>query len=255
MPYQNQKWKKEYVDFLFTLTDVKSKQDRLMIFKEKFPESDFTINAIATKMQEVGALKKRNDIISHNHKPLYSEQCKKGYVRIKVAEPGVWWQKSKWVYLETHPWEYNKIQETDAFYFLDGNNRNFDPDNIMLVHRREQVVFQVLGGVVPGHPEQTKQNILQARLKLAQLDLGEKLGLVGNYGGGRKFRDEVNENARAYRKKYNATEKGKKMYDANRKRYMDKLRSDPERYAAYKKRRHEWYKTYREKKKNEIQNL
>lgn len=250
MPYKNQKWKKEYIDFLFTLTDVKSKQDRLIMFKEKFPESDFTKNAIATKMQEVGALKKRN-CSSYNKRPLYSEQIKKGYVRIKVAEPGVWMQKSKWVYLETHPWEYNDIQETDSFYFLDGNNRNFNPDNILLVHRCEQTIFQFLGGVVPGHPELTKQNILQARLKLAQLDLGEKLGLIGNYGGGRRFRDEANEKTRAYHKKYYATEKGKEMYNANRKRYMDKLRSDPERYAAYKKRRSEWYKKYREKKKNE----
>lgn len=212
--YKNQKWTDEYIDFLFTLSDA-SKKDRLRLFKERFPESDFTINAISTKMCEVRATKKRN--FACNRKPLYSEQIKKGYVRIKVAQPSVWWQKQKWVYVETHPYEWNDIEETDTFYFLDGNNRNFNPENIVRVKRKEQGPFQMCGGVVPGHPELTYQHLLQARLKLAQLDLGEKIGLVKNYGGGRRFKEDINEWARERRNKLKDTEKYQREW-ARRKR-------------------------------------
>ena len=51
--YKNQKWTDEYIAYLFELTNVKLKKDRVKMFKEKFPESDFTENAIATKMSEV----------------------------------------------------------------------------------------------------------------------------------------------------------------------------------------------------------
>lgn len=247
MGYKNQKWKDEYIAFLFELTNVKSKKDRQIIFKEKFPESNFSINAVSVKMSEVGACQKRKH--SCNNRPLYSERTKKGYVQIKVAQPSVWWQKQRWVYIETHPEEYNDIEETDCYYFLDGNNKNFNPNNIVRVKRREQTVFQFLGGVVKDNPELTKQHILQARLKLAQLDVGEKLGLVADGGGGRVFIDERNAKARAYQKKrYAESEEVRKKNKADAKKYMDKLKLDPERYEKYKAHRRELAKKYKEKK-------
>lgn len=242
--YRNQKWTDEYIAFLFELTNVKLKKDRAKMFKEKFPESNFTEHAIVTKMSEVGASKKRD--YSRNKRPLYSERVKKGYVQIKVAQPNVWWQKQRWVYLETHPEEYNDIEETDCFYFLDGNNRNFNPENIFRVKRREQGVFQGLGGVVKGHPELTKQHLLQARLKLAQLAVGEKLSLTVSYGTGRAFRDERNEKVRVYRKKRYAEDKivRLKRHESHL-RYYEKLKSDPERLEKHRTYKREWAKKHR----------
>jgi hypothetical protein len=67
-------------------------------------------------------------------RPLYSEHIKKGYLRIKIAQPNVWMSKSKWVYLESHPGEYEDIMtHRYNFIFLDGDNHNFAPDNIAKV--------------------------------------------------------------------------------------------------------------------------
>ena len=155
--YKNQKWSDEYITYLFELTNVKLKKDRVKMFKEKFPESDFTEHAIATKMSEVGASRKRCS--SWKTKPLYSEQEKKHYIQIKVAQPNVWWQKQKWVYLETHPWEVTNINETDVFIFLDGDNRNFAPNNIERLERKLQPAFIHCGGVVKGNATLSRINL------------------------------------------------------------------------------------------------
>jgi hypothetical protein len=199
--YKNQKWKQEYIDFLFTLTDIKRKKERHEIFKKKFPETNFTENAISNKMCEIGACHKSKRL--YDGKPLYSEQIKKGYVRIKVAYPNVWVQKQKWVYLETHPWEVNEIGDTDVFIFLDGDNRNFAPSNIARLERKYQCTFLGCGGVVKGNAELTKINLARAKLKSAELDVGEKLGLCKKYecNTGRVYRVAVNEYYRKYRAK------------------------------------------------------
>ena len=187
--YRNQKWTDEYIAFLFELTNVKLKKDREKMFKEKFPESNFTAHAIATKMSEVGASRKRCS--SWKTKPLYSEQEKKHYIQIKVAQPNVWWQKQKWVYLETHPWEFNNINETDVFIFLDGDNRNFAPDNIERLERKLQPAFMHCGGVVKGNATLSRINLARAKLTVAMLDVGEKIGICGRTGNnGRFFKNE-----------------------------------------------------------------
>ena len=196
--YKNQKWTDEYIAYLFELTNVKLKKDRVKMFKEKFPESDFTENAIASKMSEVGASSKRN--YSWNNRPLYSERVKKGYVQIKVAMPNVWWQKQKWVYLETHPWEVTTINETDVFIFLDGDNRNFAPNNIERLERKLQPAFIHCGGVVKGNATLSRINLARAKLTVSMLDVGEKIGICGRTGSnGRYFKERMNELARKYR--------------------------------------------------------
>ena len=196
--YKNQKWTDEYIAYLFELTNVKLKKDRVKMFKEKFPESDFTENAIATKMSEVGASRKRCS--SWRRKPLYSERKKQAYIQIKVAQPNVWWQKQKWVYLETHPWEVKNINETDVFIFLDGDNRNFAPNNIERLERKLQPAFIRCGGVVKGNATLSRINLARAKLTVAMLDAGEKIGICGRTGSnGRYFKERMNELARKYR--------------------------------------------------------
>lgn len=247
--YKDQKWKEEHKQFLLDHKDL-PRTEVYKLFCEKFP-GFCTFAAMCDKRSRIGAVTYSAKHGTTKAKPLYSEQRKKGYIRIKVAQPNVWWQKQRWVYVETHPEEYNDIEETDCYYFLDGNNKNFDPANIVRVKRREQTIFQFLGGVVKDNPELTKQHILQARLKLAQLDVGEKLGLVADGGGGRVFIDERNAKARAYQKKrYAESEEVRKKKKVNKKKYMEKLKLDPERYEKYKEHKREWFKKHREKKKN-----
>ena len=82
-----------------------------------------------------GGFKKNN--IPHNTRVLYSERTNKnGYVEIKVGQPNVW--KSKQVYV----WEKvnnREIPENHVVIFLDGNNQNFNIDNLKLIHKKELI--------------------------------------------------------------------------------------------------------------------
>lgn len=197
--YKNQKWKDEYLEYLFELKDCLTKKERAIKFKEKFQDTNFTIIAISQKASEIGATRQHPQ---RKGKELYSEQIKKNYVRIKVAQPSVWWQKQKWVYLETHPEAYLDLEETDVFIFLDGDNRNFDRKNIERLKRKEQPAFMHCGGIVKGNPELTRLNLTRARLKLKVLDLGVKTGDVTMYPSGKRIPKEYQiKKAKEYREK------------------------------------------------------
>lgn len=208
MPYELHKWTQEQVDFLFEIKDSRTKKERYDRFKERFPDTDYSLLAVSYKASEVGAVRFK---INKKARPLYTEREKKGYIQIKVAMPNTYIPKQKWVYLETHPWIYPLVEDTDVFIFLDGDNRNFAPDNIELLKRKEQTAFLHFGGVVKGNAELTRLHLAQARLKIAQLDVAEKIGDVkvyfckGEYR--RVVRKEMNRKAREYiRHKYATSE-------------------------------------------------
>ena len=119
---------------------------------------------------------------SNKRAKLYEERVKGGYVQIKVAEPATWKSKARWVWEETHPAELTA--ESDQFFFLNGDTRDFRPENIERVEAKYRTLFIKFGGV-DSDPEITRVRILQARIRAAQLDLGEKAGLVRTYGRGR----------------------------------------------------------------------
>lgn len=116
-------------------------------------------------------------------RPEGSIQMKKGYIYIKCG--GKFIPKGRKVYMDSHP-EY-VFEKGDQFIFLDGDPRNFDEGNIEMIKRKESYVFQSFGGTVRGHPELTKLNLLRARLRLAELDRGEKLGMTYQTKSGRRF--------------------------------------------------------------------
>lgn len=97
-------------------------------FLAAFPDaSDVTFVGLMNYCSRIGAVSFHNkNSGSRKAKPLYFEQEKKGYIRIKIAQPNVWISKSKWVYMETHPWE--DFSERSNYVFLDGNTRNFAPE-------------------------------------------------------------------------------------------------------------------------------
>lgn len=192
-------WTDERIEWLWHHR-TEGHKELYKLFCEAFPEVHTTIHGVAGKRSEIGAciIQRKSDARS---RPLYSEQVKKGFVKIKIAQPSTWEYKQKWVWMETHPWLYDTVKENDVFIFLDGNNRNFNPDNICKISRAELGMLNLIGGVCKDNPEITLSRIAQTKLKIAMFDLGEKAGLVVNGGGGRVFKEEKNRKAREYRKR------------------------------------------------------
>lgn len=170
-------------------------------FLEAFPEAaDVTRVAFCNQRSRMGAAGVcTNPSFTRAPRPLYSEQIKKGLVRIKIAQPNVWISKAKWVYMQAHPEE--DFSERSNYIFLDGDTRNFYPENIARVPLNLIGIFNQLGGTVRGDAEATKIRLAQAKLKKASLDLGEKIGVTVTYGHSRKFRIDVNAYAKKYREK------------------------------------------------------
>lgn len=188
--FKKRKWTDEQEQWLIDHKDICGKMLMYNEFKKAFPNADFTATAIDAKRTELGAFGRHNGN-SSRRRPIYSEHIKKGYVQIKVAQPDVWWQKQKWVWVETHPAE--PFDRTDNFLFLDGNNRNFNPENIRKVsHRITGIINRTYGGLPSSNAEINDIFITKIELKLAMLDKGEKFGLVSDYGAGRMFKERRN---------------------------------------------------------------
>ena len=216
-------WDEEKTAFVKS-TKGMNRRDALQRFRELYPDTDITDVAFYNYRSRVGAAEPGHDHGSTKAKPLYSEQFKKGYIRIKVAQPSVWIQKGKWVYMETHPWE--DFSERSNYIFLDGDTQNFAPDNIERVPIKLMGIFCNLGGVVKGAPELTRLNLIRAKLKVAQLDALEKHGLVKHYGTGRVDKLHYNERARAYmqRNKERIAQRRRELYYENHEEILKKNR-------------------------------
>ncbi len=165
------KWTEEMLD---AVKQTKG-QDRYTAYKffcEKFP--NVTETAFHNQRSILGVVKSKPHG-SNRRAKLYEERIKGGYILIKVAEPAAWISKARWVWEETHPGE--QTAKTDNFVFLNGNNRDFRPANIERIESKYRTLFLKFGGV-DENPEVTKIRILQAKMRAAQLDLGEKIGTV-----------------------------------------------------------------------------
>lgn len=218
MEHKEMNRKKAYKLFLQSFSDV----------------SDVTECAFCNERSRIGAVNYKAPHASTLSRPLYSEQLKKGYIRIKVAQPNVWKTKSRWVYEETHPWE--DFSERSNYIFLDGDNRNFNPNNIERVPLRLMGIFNFLGGCEKGNPEVTKLRIAQAKLKDAQMNAGEKFGDVVRTHYGRRSISYQREKA----KEYNSLPENKaRKAELARKRYEKIKAENPEKYAEILKKNRE----------------
>lgn len=198
-------WDTEKNEFLKSTKGL-DRMTAYALFCEKWPEADVTQTAFFNQRSRMKAAGKATYLGSRKARPLYSERLKKGYIQIKIAQPNKWVTKSKWVYMESHPWE--DFTEKSNYIFLDGDNRNFSPDNIERVPIKLMGIFCGLGGTVKGLPECTRLNITRARLKKAQLDALEKHGQIIHAGGSRIDKKIYNERARAnYKRKREAMKK------------------------------------------------
>ena len=241
-------WDAEKNSFLKSTKGMK-RYDALRAFREKWPDVDVTDVAFFNQRSRMGAADNATYKGSRKPRPLYAEQIKKDYVRIKIAQPNVWVSKAKWVYMEFHPWE--DFSERSNYIFLDGNTRNFHPENIERVPLSLMGIFNCLGGSVPGSPECTRLNILRAKLKKAQLDALEKHGEIINCGNGRKDKKQACADAKRWREqnKEHLAELHKKRYYAN---HEETLRKQREYKAKNKEHIDEWQRQYYAKNRERI---
>ena len=222
---------------------TEGRQELYDLFCEAFPEVHTTINGVCGHRSVIGAsIPRKGGGIPR--KPLYAEQVKKGYVKIKIGQPSTWEYKQKWVWMETHPWLYNEVKPTDVFIFLDGDNRNFNPDNIYKLTRAELGIVNNNGGIEKGNPELTMFRIAQAKLKIATLDAGEKVGDVVHYGRSRAFRSDINRHAKEYREKNKDNPHYRELIKAQHKRALEN--ATPEQRAKRLEYQRNWIKRKRE---------
>lgn len=225
-------WDAEKNAFLMSQKGM-NRREAFAKFCERYPDAGVTETAFFNQRSRIGASDKvcRS---RHNRKPrpLYSEQTKKGYVRIKIAQPSVWISKAKWVYMETHPWE--DFTERSNYIFLDGDNRNFAYDNIARVELKYMGIYNKLGGTIPGEPEANRVRIALAKLKYAEFNAKEKTGMASRTKSGRV--DIEKRNARARRYYANRSEEKKEAMRETRRKYFERLKADPVAYAVHKEK-------------------
>lgn len=78
-----------------------------------------------------------------NWRPVGSERVSKdGIVEVKIADPGTWRSKHRVLWEQHHG---RQVPKGHIVVFADGNRRNFDIDNLVLISRRENVVFNKRG--------------------------------------------------------------------------------------------------------------
>lgn len=250
--YKNRLWTEELCNTI-RQTKGMTPKEAYDFFIAKHPDkSNITKNAVSRIRSR---LKCSMYVVDTTHssmiRPLYSESSKHGYVRIKIAQPNVWMQKQKWVYLETHPEEYNLVKQTDAFYFLDGDKHNFHPDNIIRVERSLQLLFAQHGGIVKGNPKQSKINYLLAKHKKALLDYAEKKGLV-SIRSGRTITEDYKKRQKEYNsRRYHTDEAFREKQKAYAKKHRLELKNNPALYEEYKIKHREYCREYARRKREE----
>lgn len=74
----------------------------------------------------------------HNHKDVGSERIgKNGYIFVKIAEPNKRKLKHRYIYEQN----YGKVPKDYICIFLDGNIRNFNPNNLGIITKRENFII------------------------------------------------------------------------------------------------------------------
>lgn len=94
----------------------------------------------------------------HNYKPVGTERVNgEGYVDIKVADPNKW--KSKHIIV----WEEHNgpVPKGSVVIFGDGNRRNFDPDNLIMVSRKKLSTLNK-HGLIQNNADLTRTGIIMA---------------------------------------------------------------------------------------------
>lgn len=105
----------------------------------------------------------------HNTQEVGAEVVEKGYVFIKIAEPNVWKPKQVYLYEQAN----GKVPAGSVVIFADGDNRNFDIDNLICVTRAELAVL-CRRHLISREKELTKLGILTAKVMLKGAEVRKK---------------------------------------------------------------------------------
>lgn len=120
--------------------------------------------------------------LPHNHRPLWSERVSRdGYVEISVPEPNPYTgYPSRFKHKHVWLWEQanGPKPKGSAVIFRDGNNRNFDLDNLLLVTRAELLALNA--NDYKSLPDELKPSVLA----LSRLEV--KAGFRTRPGRGRR---------------------------------------------------------------------
>lgn len=96
-----------------------------------------------------------------NYMPIGSERVNSDdYVDIKIADPNKWRGKHLLVWEQHHG---RPVPKDHAVIFGDGDRRNFDPDNLVLISRAQLAVMN-LKGLIQNDAELTRTGVILADL-------------------------------------------------------------------------------------------
>lgn len=159
-------WTKEEKEYLKQITPGHHYREIQELMNKKF-NSDFTLEQIKGAINRYklntgfnGQFKKGNT--PYNYMPVGSERVNgDGYVDVKVADPNKW--KGKHILI----WEkYNgPVPEGHAVIFGDGNRRNFDINNLIMVSR-QQLLQLNRNNLIKNDANLTRTGVVIADLKI-----------------------------------------------------------------------------------------
>ena len=174
---RDKKWTDEMTEFVKSVCPLRehginSRKELAEEINKRFGR-EFTDKAVCSHCYEngiqLGLCYSNSDVPRGSkhwrHRPVGSFQIKKDYVRIKVAEPNRWMQYQRYVWEQNHPGE---SAEGKTVIFMDGNNRNFDPNNLECVERGELSVMSAMGCTAESTREERELFLLRARLICAK---------------------------------------------------------------------------------------
>lgn len=174
---RDRKWTDEITEFVKSVCPLRehginSRRELAEAINKRFGR-DFTDKAVCSHCYEngiqLGLCCSNSDVPRGEkhwrHRPVGSFQEKKGYIRIKVAEPNKWMQYQRYIWEQNHP---GQSAEGKTVIFMDGNKRNFDISNLECVERGELSVMAELGCTAESSREERELFLLRARLVYAK---------------------------------------------------------------------------------------
>ena len=241
---KDRKWSDEITEFVKSVCPLRehginSRRELAEAINKRFGR-DFTDKAVCSHCYEngiqLGLCYSNSDVPRGEkhwrHRPVGSFQEKKGYIRIKVAEPNKWMQYQRYVWEQNHP---GQSAEGKTVIFMDGNTRNFDPSNLECVERSELSVMAELGCTAKSSREEREMYLLRARLVCA------KSKIFGSKEAARRHNKMNYE-----RKKDDPEVKAKRS--AYAKKRMAEIMADPVRHQEHLEKQ----RAYREKNRERI---
>jgi len=158
----------------YIIKNCKDKKAKCFVqeINKKF-NTNFTVTSLRTYLCSVLKIRLKSHTIN-KPKKLYNQRKvgdlreKKGLIQIKVAEPNVWKQYQVYLWEQNHN---DTVKKGEVVVFLDGNNRNFEINNLHKVNRSILLIrnlrYKGLKGLVGYQLAELKRIIAIKKRKVA----------------------------------------------------------------------------------------